>query len=253
MFNGFTHVKIDLKQPIVLEADMEMKSFNIMVGPNNAGKSLCNKLNWATTLFFTSKLIADATGFKDDKTDEDTFQFIMDTTFDEQCFEGNFEFYVRDEVIKAPFYFIKFNINKGKVTNISMDYPDNVIPCGTPIYLSTFSRDFSTMELYLKTKKMMGIDNMTSLKDMEKLTEWFKLYDISAFESILNKINTTDNISKALSSVRTILDTTFELTSIEIDTEECKIYGMGNNKKMKRMSSFGAGEQSIIVMMLASL
>lgn len=252
-FNGFTHIKMNMVKPISLNADMEMKSFNILVGANNAGKSLCNKINWATTLFFTSKIIAHLNKFNDPKTDEENLQFIFDKTFDGQFFEGEFEFYVRDELLKAPFYCVKYKLENGKIKDIVTDYPDDTLPAGCPIYLSTYSRNFENIERYLKTKKLLGIDDINGWDKMEKLTEWFKLYDISAFESFFIKFKKVEEISSILDSIKHIMANPISFKSIEVDAEECKIYCIDENNNKKRMSTLGAGEQSVIIMMLSSI
>jgi len=252
IFNGFTHIKMDIVNPIVLNADIEMKQFNIICGANNAGKTLSNKLYWASNMFFSSKMIAHITNYKDKKSDEEIFQFIMNSTFDDQKFEGDFEFYVRDELLKAPFYSVKYKIEEGNVKNILCDYPEDIMHVGVPIYLSTFSRDFSNFERYLKTKKMLGIEKLTDFESMEKLTEWFKFYDISAFENLMKKFEDLDNVISILDSVKTILGREFDMKGIEIDNEECKIYFINRNGQRKRLTSLGAGEQSIIIMMIAS-
>ena len=253
-FAGFTHAHINLTVPVNMNADLDFKQLNLIVGKNGAGKSLINKLNWVAVTFFNSKIVEKVHNLTESKTDVELLQFLMDNTFDQQDFTGELKFYVREELLKVIFYTFKFKIDGGKVSDISFDFPPDVLPSNGATYLSTFVRDFSNIELYLKTKNMLGIDKLTDWTDIEKLCQMFKLYDILAIEQVIPKI---ENAGKMLSQFKEaksmgLLDD-FDLVDMEVDRKKGELYYYGKDKVRTRLSTLGAGDQSIIMMIVSIL
>ncbi len=255
-FSGFTDVKCTISSPMSLTTDMTFKKLTILTGLNNSGKSLIQKLLWATHTFFNMKLVEKITGIKDnDKTDNEIFKFILDNTFSEQNFTGEFEWHQRDDLLKVSFYSIKYTILNGIITDLNMSWPDDAQPGGKATYLSKDARDFNNIERYLKTKKMLNITDITSWSNLEALSEWYKLYDIFAIETSLVKFEKTNemlNMLKILGGGDQILNG-LDLVNIKVDQPAGKLYYINSKNEEKSLSSLGAGEQSIIMMLMSAL
>ena len=253
-FSGFTDVKCTISSPMSLTTDMTFKKLTILTGLNNSGKSLIQKLLWATHTFFNMKLVEKITGIKDnDKTDNEIFKFILDNTFSEQNFTGEFEWHQRDDLLKVSFYSIKYTILNGIITDLNMSWPDDAQPGGKATYLSKDARDFNNIERYLKTKKMLNITDITSWSNLEALSEWYKLYDIFAIETSLVKFEKTNNLLQLLGNTKDSLLGDLDLVNIKVDQPAGKLYYINSKNEEKSLSSLGAGEQSIIMMLMSAL
>ena len=252
-FNGFTHIKVNMTKPLTMDTNLEFQRLNLIVGMNGAGKSLMNKLVWASATFLSSKIAEKVYNIKDTKDDVDAFQFIMDNTFDEQDFNGTFEFHLRDELLNVSFYCIKFEMVDGKVEDLRWSFPDDVIASGAVTYLSTFVRDFSNIERYLKTKNMMQVDTIHNWDDIEKLCGMFKIYDILALESIIPKFENASALLKSIKDkgVTAELMDNFDLVDLEVDRKKGEIYYYNVKNDKIRVSTLGAGDQSIIMMLVS--
>lgn len=252
-FNGFTHVKINMTKPFNMTTGLEFASLNLIVGKNGAGKSVLNKLTWAAATLLSSKITEKVYNIKDTKDDVSMLQFILDNTFDSQDFNGEFEFHTRDELLRVSFYCVKFDLVNGNVQDLRWSFPDDVVPCGSVTYLSTYVRDFSNIEKYLKIKNMMNVETFQSWDDIEKLCGMFKLYDILALESIIPKFENAGTMLKRIkdSGITTELMNDFDLVDLEIDKKKGEIYYYNNKSDKIRISTLGAGDQSVIMMLVS--
>ena len=254
-FAGFTHVRMNLTQPLQLtDIDLEFRKLNLIVGKNGVGKSLMNKLNWVAVTFLSSKITEKIYNIQDSKPDTKLLQFMMDNTFDDQNFHGTLEFYMRDELLKVSYYTLKFELDYGEVISLTCDFPPDVVPSAGATYLSTFVRDFSNIERYLKTKNLLGIGNLTSWEDIEKLCQMFKIYDILALEGIIPKFENAGETLTKLKEMGTMgLMDDFDLVDLEVDRQKGEIYYYDKGNTKHRVSALGAGEQSIIMMLVSVL
>ncbi len=254
-FAGFTHVRLNMTQPLQMtDMDLEFKKLNLIVGKNGAGKSLLNKLNWVAVTFLNSKITEKIYNVKESKPDIELLQFMMDHTFDDQNFHGTLEFYMRDELLKVSYYSLKFEIDQGKVISVFFEFPPDVVPSAGATYISTFVRDFSNIERYLKMKNMLGIGNLTSWEDIEKLCQMFKIYDILALEGIIPKFESAGETLTKLKEMGTMgLMDEFDLVDLEVDRQKGEIYYYDKENTKHRVSALGAGEQSIIMMLVSVL
>lgn len=255
-FSGFTHTKINMIKPMPMNTGLEYNRLTLMTGLNGTGKTLLNKLMWASYTFFNMKLVEKVTGIKDtEKSDTEVFQYIMDNTFDDQDFEGEFEYAMRDELLKVAFYSFKFEINDGKVSNLDFSWPDDAMYGGSATYLSKEARDFGFVERYLKMKKMMGIENLTGWADLEKLGEWFKLYDIFAVEQNLPKFEKAGEMLKMITAMGggKELMGGMDLVDIKVDKEAGRLYYINSKNEQKGLTTLGAGEQSIVMMLMSAV
>jgi hypothetical protein len=254
-FNGFTHVKVKMDTPITMDTALEFKSLNLICGMNGAGKSLMNKLTWVAGIFLAGKIAEKVHNISDTKDTKESFQFILNKTFDNQDFNGEFEYHLRDELLSVSFYNVKFQVENGKVTELSWSFPDDVAPCGSVTYLSTYVRDFSNIERYLKIKNMMNIESIRSWDDIEKLCDMFKIYDVLALESIIPKFENAGALLKSIkdTGISAGLMDDFDLVDLEVDKKKGEIYYHNNKNDKIRISTLGAGDQSIIMMLISVL
>lgn len=254
VFNGFTHSKINITAPLPLKTDMNYRDLTLIAGHNNTSKSFMNKLVWASTFFFNLKIIESLTNVKEDKTDLEKFQFILDNTFVYNNLDGELEFVLRDKLLNVAFFKFAFNIENGKVTNLIIDFSKDSTPMGSVIYLSKEARDFNNIERYLKIKKMLQLEDITSFSDLEKLGEFHKVHDIIAIESLLLKLKNINPILTTLKQFGTekLLDGV-DLTTIEYNKEKSELYYITSKEEKRRLSTLGTGTQSIILMLLSSV
>jgi len=245
-FSGFTEGDIELTNPMKLTAKLDYKRLTLLAGENDSGKSLTNKLIWASTFFFNMKLIQHVTGLTEDKSDEEVFKYILDNTFDDQKFNGSIVYSTREDLLKVAFYKIRFNLVNGEVTDLFVDFPIDAQPMGSIIYLSKEARDFSNIEKYLKIKKMIGVDEIDTWESLEKLGEFNKLYDIISIESLLVKFQDVKPLLKLISQSGGDELLGDDLVDIEFDKNKSELYYTTSTNEKKRLSTLGAGTQSII-------
>lgn len=255
-FAGFTEAKYDLKTPTLFSAKMEMKKLTLVSGANSAGKSLSNKLLWVSTFFFNMKLVEHVTGITDEKSDTEILQYILDNTFVDQDFNGKIQYTTREQLLKVSFYKIEYSLIHGKVVDLIIDFPKDAKPMGDVTYLSKDARDFGNIEKYLKIKKMIGIDEITSWDDIEKLGEFHKIYDIFAIEGLLAKFNDINPILKMMKSLNSDLLSEMgigDLVGIEFNKEKSELYYITESNEKKRLSTLGIGTQSMLLMMTSTI
>lgn len=253
-FTGFTQMKLNITAPKPFDIELEYKNLTLMCGMNDTGKSFCNKLMWVSTFFFNLKLVEYSTGVKDEsKTDEEMFQFMLDRTFDDQDINGEVVFHSRDDLLQVSFFSIKYTVDNGKVISVDCHYPEHAKPSGAPTYLSKESRDFGAIGRYMKVKKMMGITDITSMEDIEKLTEFHKLYDVFAFEGMIQKLENINPILDVMKSVGGELIEELGLQSIEFDKTNgtMNYYDLKNEKHS--LTSLGSGSQSMLIMIMSAV
>jgi len=254
-FSGFSEADYNLTKPMNLTAKMEMRALNLISGENNVGKSLTNKLLWASTFFMNLKIIQKFNSLPDEEmSDEEILETILNNTFDDQTFEGNITYSSRDEIVKVAFYKLEYRLENGKVYDLVIDFPNKAKPMGPIIYLSKEARDFSNIEKYLKIKKLLNLQEIESWNSITALSDYFKIYDILAIESLLQKFNDAKNLINFINQMpggNELLDD--ELVDIKMDHEKSELYYIDKNKNQKRLSTLGAGTQSIILMLLSAV
>jgi hypothetical protein len=208
---------------------------------------------WASATFFNMKLIEKVTGLKDtEKSDTEIFQFILDNTFDDNNITGDIAYHSRDELLKVSYYTIKFSMVDGKLTELDFSWPEDGQPMGSITYLSKEARDFGFIDRYLKTKKILGIEDLNSWENLEKLGEWFKLYDVFAIESSIPKFEKANDIIKIAASMSPDIVEEMGLKSIEFDKETGELNYYDLNDVKRNIKTLGAGSQSMLMMIVSA-
>jgi len=256
-FKGFTDTKIDIKNPFPFSTDMSLKPLTLIAGMNNTGKSFMNKLLWASSTFFNMKLIEKVTGVKDtEKSDMEVFQYILDNTFTANDITGELEYFSRDDVLKVAYYKFTYTMVDGKLTELDFEFPKEAEPMGAITYLSKEAREFANIERYLKTKKMLGIEELSGWDNLEALGEWYKLYDVFAIEGLLPKF---ENANKILDMVKSMgsgeMIEEIGVRKLEFDKEAGKLwyYNPKDENTKRSVSTLGAGSQSMLLMLMSAM
>lgn len=241
-------MSVNIDKPTAFKIDkMDFNQICFMVGKNGSGKSLILKLNWCLSMIANYYAIKTITGISIDIPKE--FQFIMDNTFDEQNFNGTIEAFFQNMTIIAQ-------LENGKVTSIDATFDDDLAISKFPIFMSKETRTFDAFTKYMKTKKLMSVSNdfftFTS-EELQKITEFYKLYDILFMEMMIKGLNNytlSDELKKELLEnfeIKEVID------RITVDKDACELYGHndaeGTTIKLTRLS---AGEQSLINMIIAN-
>jgi len=82
----------------------------------------------------------------------------------------------------------------------------------------------------------------------------FKIYDILALEGIIPKFENAGETLTKLKEMGTMgLMDDFDLVDLEVDRQKGEIYYYDKGNTKHRVSALGAGEQSIIMMLVSVL
>jgi hypothetical protein len=165
--------------------NFEMNNLALLTGMNGSGKTMVLVQTWIVNYITNSYLVAKTSM-------EDTtkgLQILFDKSFDQNDFTGK----VHGEFEHIH---IDFDIDNGKVQNliftcISCDTKD-IIPNGMPIFMSTNTRLFTSLNQYIKFKKAIGITNPVeklSECDFMKLCDSYKIYDVLFMEQQLKRLS----------------------------------------------------------------
>jgi len=249
----FTNTRLRFDNPIAINFDVEFKNLTLMCGANGVGKTFLNKMTWATMFIANAFLLQkehNAPVLSDKFTDIDLVQFVLDTTFSDQDFNGDVKFYNIEPILGTPEEFIDFTIVDGKVTDLEYDFQE-LESASNPVYLSAQTRQFSAIESYTSIKDLMRISHLTCFEDIEKLTGHFPLYDIFAMELLIGKFPAISEVLKQLAGASP--DLSDELPNItEMFVEKGKVYGTIDGNKT-RISNLGAGHQALLIMFIGAI
>lgn len=256
-FSGFTEGKFAITAPMKFDTDLQYNRLTLMTGMNNTGKTFLNKLLWASATFFNMKIVEKVTGIKDtEKSDEEVFQFILDNTFAGNNINGSIEYRARDEVLGVAYYSIRFEMENGKLTWLKFDFPEDAQPMGAITYLSKDVRDFTNIERYLKTKKMLGVTELTNWDDIEKVCGMYKLYDVFAIEQLLIKL---EEANQYIAMIRAMAGNTadelmgeMDIKSVKYDKDNMTVTYVNSKDEERPLSSMGLGSQSMLTMLLTT-
>jgi len=254
-FSGFTESNIDISEPMAFTATMEMKSLTLMSGMNDTGKSLYNKLNWCATFFFNLKLAEAFHKIPEEMPPKEMMQFILDKSFVDANFNGTIEFNYRDPLLKVKFYGISMKLVDGKVEELEWELSKNTQPMGQVTYLSTDVRNFSNIQKYVKIKKMLGIEALNSFDDIEKLSEFYKMYDVLAIEFLLG---TLENVNPMLKQIQAMdasndLIKEFGIVSLDYNKAEAELSYLDSDNKKRNITTLGQGAQSMLIMIMTAI
>jgi len=248
VFTGFDKIKTNLTKPFNFKTDVDFNKLTILCGTNGVGKSFVNKLLWANSFYFNIMMMENFYGvkFNDKRSNEENLEFILNSTFDEQEFEGTVKLYSSDDITNVPHYYLEYTLVNGKVQDLDFDFPSKAQPSSPPVYLSKTTRDFDFLERYIKTKKMLGITNIETNEDLDKLVEWFKLYDIFGADQMIVKFSLIGDFVKKWKEINP--DLVQELDVVNLFVKDDKIYAEKTNGDIVRGTTLGAGVQAMLIM-----
>lgn len=237
--------------------DMDLNKLVVLVGTNSSGKSVLNKLIWS--LNFIMNVIVDS-NISDPKITQSICQEVLDGTFLDQDINGKIHIDYDCGSIMSIF------LDKGRVINFNSSYEKGITYAAKPIYMSTETRKISYTANYMKFKKSIGITRLDVNNDPKKLMELksqYRIYDYLFMEHLIDTIkrgiqNTTsanleDNgITNLQKSLITFDKGLKKIEKVFIDEENCKIMVQINGVQ-KDCNSLGAGEQSLLTMIIGAL
>jgi len=236
---------LNLTDPIKMT--IEKMSFNqlcILVGQNGTGKTLVLKINWCMAMISNTIIGAKLMNIPSDNIKN--AQYIFDKSFDDQNFNGTIEVHYENATLSITF-------DSGIVKNVNMEHDEDITPNAPPIFMSKETRTFDSYIHYMKLKKVFKIEGemiKMSEEQIEKLLVMYKLYDILFMEMMLNKLENY-SVPQTLVDHFKELGITKPIDQIVIDNDICDISVISEGTKIN-IVTFGAGEQSMINMMLAA-
>lgn len=234
---------IKLEQPKFNFENMDFNKLCILVGQNGSGKSLLLKFNW---LF--SSILQFVVSYKTMTNDElkKHFTFLFEHSFDKNDFTGEFTMYFENATVYTK-------MKNGVIELFSCDLDPEVEDSVTPIFMSKNTRTYDDIVKYMKIKKMFTTGELTE-ESLNKLLEFYKIFDILFIESMLKKINgriiskkQAEKLSKSFSGMKHIEGT------VHVDHTNCTIFCTNEEKKESiDFCTLSAGEQSILNMKLSN-
>lgn len=229
--------------------NFELRNLSLLIGKNGSGKTMVLIQSWIVTYITSSYLLA---GTSIEATTKG-LQVLFDKSFDQNDFTGK----VHGEFEHIH---IDFDIDNGKVQNLAFtcigcDIKD-IIPSGMPIFMSTNTRLFTSLNQYVKFKKAIGItDPVEKLAecDFMKLCDSYKIYDVLFMEQQLRRLS--DPYFKMQSPTTVALKDAFkkDITHIFYDEKKQEIQvtevkdGKPETYPVTRLSN---GEQAMLNMLI---
>lgn len=229
--------------------NFEMNNLALLTGMNGSGKTLILIQTWIVN-YITNSYILGKTSIENTTKG---LQILFDKSFDQNDFTGK----VHGEFEHIH---IDFDLDNGKVQNlvftcIGCDIKD-IISNGMPIYMSTNTRLFNSINQYVKFKKAIGITNpVESLSecDFMKLCDSYKIYDVLFMERQLQRLS--DPYFKMYSPTNEVLKDAFkkDISHIFYDEKKGEIQvtelkdGKPETYPVTRLSN---GEQAMLNMLI---
>lgn len=222
---------------------MEFNKICIFVGPNGTGKTFVLILNWIVNITANTYIIS-----KNLSIASQTLQFLLDKSFTNQDFTGP---------VEADFenLSLSFELDKGKVNKFNITTSEELRPSGMAVFMSKNTRTYDQVLAYLKTKKMLGLSkhiDLSSVNDIMKLSELYKIYDILFIEKLINKITPVLKFDK---DTQEMFKTSYDLdvVSLQYDDEKTDITYTDSKNITKSTTMLGAGHQSVLNMSSMSM
>jgi len=224
------NLKLNIDKPMTLNFDMEYNKLTLLTGLNGSGKSLIMKLNWAFETIMSILI-------HNPPSADETVQYIMDSTFEQQDFNGEIEAFFPKGSLKAQF-------DNGKVKRVEY-FVDPAVKIITPsLYMSTNTRTFTQINQFLKVEKL--------IKTEEEILSMYRLYDV-VFVNVLkqklgNGLKPTKNFKDSMANEFSMK---YDFDTFAIENES--VVFIDKDGKRTDLSTLSAGEQSLINMNLAAM
>lgn len=231
------NIRFELTEPMKITIDnMDLNSITLLVGQNGSGKTLINKL-----VFFASLATLYDLAYRNNPivmqiVDESQtgVQFIFDNTFmDPQEFSGHITVHFENGTFEC-------DVEKGILDKVITSYDQGVTEGSYPKYMSTNTRLFQQMEAILIMDKMLPDSGVLKHYKLFDLMHCHRMRDFAVNVSTLN-----DDLQKTL---KEHYDT--DVVSVHYDENNCQFSFTDSTGKTKLASSYAAGNQAIVNMML---
>jgi len=252
-FQGFDGLQLSMTKPWQFHGTISYNKLTLLCGMNGVGKSFSNKLTWVNNFFFNTLLIAQMSDIElmPGKSQSDILQWMLDSTFFDQDFEGRVVMEATDKITDVPHYFLEYSLLDGKVLDFKTDFPTKAQPMGPITYLSKEVRSFNNIENYLRTREMVAMPQTGSLTDYDKLIEFFPLYDVLGHETLLLKFEKMPDLLTLANKTSPELLEGLDILTLYV--EDNKILYTDAEGKVHRASKLGSGHQAILIMLLLSV
>jgi len=252
LLTQFTNCKFNITTPLALDVDMSFRQLTLSAGDNGIGKSFLNKMLFSIQTFASTYLLEKTHGIKlnEEFSTEDTLQWILDNTFNDQDFNGEIKFYNLEPITGVPWEYLTFVLIDGKVSELTIDFM-KYTEAAMPTYLSSATRQFSALENFVSIKSLLGIKQIEKFEEINKLCEHFPLYDVFAIEKIIASFSRIEEIFKTLKDMGSELVDEFpNITYIKVKNNKIVVDLDG---KETSITNLGAGNQALLIMFLGSM
>jgi hypothetical protein len=245
--------------------EMDFQNLNIFVGANGSGKTFIFKFLWFAA-YMAQVYKVNLFFFPEDheKRFAETLQKIFDYTFiSTEDITGRIEVSTSDDNFVFAVAF-----KSGKLDHFNVQVDDieqfKVSSVQRVTFASKETRSFEDYERYLKTKKMLGFDKIENISDMDelgKLCEFYRLYDVLAFEHVgvqLKRFSNPENAEPFMEKLALVKELMVaeesrmkEWNGFEI--KEDVPYLTFSSGESRKISTISSGVQSMIMMLVIQL
>lgn len=241
-------LRIDISEPMKMNhQNVTLNNLTLFLGANGSGKTFC-----LVNVYALSSIIAviiDTSIQKILPSPKQIAQYFYDNCFTDQNITGTIgATYTSGATIDVTF-------DKGKVVDIS--YNIDGLNAATPTrFMSKNLRTFDAIQQYLKIRKLvMQVNNTAGGPLMEKMLEHYKMYDVTYIEGLLMKMPVF--VEQDMKDAFKKFDIEEDIISFAFDNDKNDFYAViqesDGTTRNKYLTTYGAGHQSMINMMLGNI
>lgn len=241
-------IRINIEGIMEMEEPMTLNQIVMLVGPNGSGKSFVLKTVWMVNFLTLIKLAGDefmtalsqSTGHVGNVP-----QFVVDNTFVDQHFIGTIDAEFEQGNLEVV-------LKEGVVEEVNLQVNDGVETAPVPIFMSKNLRTFDEMKGYLN---FQNLASKTPNGD-DEILKAYRLYDcmfMSMFQIAFGgkKLQLSDELTTQLDAFLEGREDR-KLRFMELDLTSNEIIGYLENGDRVDLTTWSAGEQSIVNMFVAN-
>ena len=234
---------VDITHPLNMkEQTIDFNALTLMTGPNGSGKTFF--MIHAYALAKIAQLVV--TGLRGEQL-EATSQFILNNSFSDLNTEGT---------LGIEFGAASLNVvmKKGQIESINWKNLAGIENVAQVRFMSAGMRTFSDMKHYLFSRKMIAQTYNNNMEQIAmEMLKAYKFYDFEYIEQTIQKmpLKGTDKMAEYLAS----FDIHEKIKEFGVDLDKCEFYLIeekDGNEEKRNLTSYGAGHQSIINMVIAN-
>jgi hypothetical protein len=234
-------IGIEMDNPKIKFDPISFNKINLFIGVNGLGKSFVLISTWYLSTILQNYIISRKMGATYDL--KAASQWVWDRTFsDPDKMTGKLE---------ATYEYgatITVEIAKGVITRCDINLANAITEPTRVNFMSKNMRTFDSMTLYLKLRRTVMTQNIDQIVD--EMCKHFKLFDVMAVEYLIQRMPIT--VDPQLEARIHNFDDKLHIASFEVDIPNCIFYSVDKQSNKKNMTTYGAGHQSLLNMLIVN-